>query len=158
MGWTRVYGTLCRLLQSCRLNSAWVRFKTNAHLKSAGGSMILMAFLEPELPVRAGVPCSEFAMEGNGRRGRETGKEGALVRVRGGLGRPREASGDETCGLTVVGLTVDGPADMVMRAISGRKKRNSAASLSSGRSSSGTLGLQRRSCQWKQALRRLAAR
>lgn len=78
--------------------------------------MILMAFLEPELPVRAGVPCSEFAMEGNGRRGRETGKEGALVRVRGGLGRPREASGDETCGLTVVGLRVDGPADMVMRA------------------------------------------
>jgi len=84
----------------------------------------LTGFFDEELPVRADMPCSVFATEGNGRNGRDVGNEGALFTFRGGLGMPFDASGDETCGRTVVGLRVDGPADMVMTAILVRNRRN----------------------------------
>lgn len=67
---------------------------------------------------RCDKPESVLAMEGNGRRGREVGKEGEPDRCRGGLGleAPFEARGEETCGLTEAGLKEEGPADMVITA------------------------------------------
>lgn len=84
--------------------------------------MILTGFFDDALPGRAEAPWKVFAMEGNGRRGREVGKEGPLAVIRGGRGRAFDARGDETCGRTEAGLREEGAADIVMTAIAGQSK------------------------------------
>lgn len=84
----------------------------------------MTGFFDDALPGRAEAPWRVFAMEGNGRSGREVGKAGPLAILRGGRGRPLDARGDETCGRTEAGLRAEGAADMVMTVILGRMLRN----------------------------------
>lgn len=79
--------------------------------------MILTAFFPTALPVRDGEPARELAIEGNGRRGRDVGNDGAFGRFRGLLEVPLEARGDDTNGRAAVALRVEGPADMVIVAV-----------------------------------------
>lgn len=60
-------------------------------------------------------------MEGKGRSGRDTGKDGAVPSDRDGRGVVFGTSGDDAYGLTDAGLRVEGPADRVM--IAGRERR-----------------------------------
>lgn len=98
-------------VHSCRLSSAWVRLRTNAPLKLAGGSMILTG-------LRAGVFVLS-AMEGKGRSGRDVGKE--CVRAACGRGCTAAARGDETRGRDAEGLKGEGAATAAMT--SGRRAR-----------------------------------
>lgn len=84
----------------------------------------MTGFFDDALPGRAEAPWKVFAMEGNGRRGREVGKEGPLAVIRGGRGRAFDARGDETCGRTEAGLREEGAADIVMTVILERMLRN----------------------------------
>ena len=111
---------------SCLLSSAWVRLRTNAPLKLAGGSMILTG-------LRAGV-AALWTMEGNGRSGREVGKE--WLREGSGRGWAEAASGEDTRGREAMGLNGEGAAATVMtageREVRGRRETRRGHSLMAG--------------------------
>ena len=57
-----------------------------------------------------------MAIEGKGRSGRDTGKDGAVPSDRDGRGVVLGTSGDDEYDLTEAGLRVEGPADIAMTA------------------------------------------
>lgn len=83
--------------------------------------MSLTGLFSPDAPGRCWKPGDrELAIEGKGRSGRDTGKDGAVPCDRDGRGVVFGTSGDDAYGLTEAGLRAEGPADMVM--IAGREK------------------------------------
>ena len=83
--------------------------------------MILTGLFAPDAPGRCGKPGDRaFAIEGKGRSGRDTGKDGAVPSDRDGRGVVFGTRGDDAYGLTEAGLRVEGPADIAM--IAGRER------------------------------------
>jgi len=98
--------------------------------------MILIGLFPPEVPDRCGRPDdSVLAIEGNGRSGRDTGNDGAAPSDRAGREDAFGTSGEDAYGRTEAGLSVDGPADMVM--IAGRRGKRICQPLTGARTASG---------------------